>query len=57
MDDLETRRKKNNQDIVKRMREGDSLTSFNSVGSWFPPRPVIKKDKNAMFKIHKKVDK
>lgn len=58
MNDLEkVRRKKKNEDIVKRMREGDTLSSYNSQNIWFPPRPVIKKDKNAMKIIHNDIDK
>ena len=36
-------RKKHNSDILNKMKGGDPLTSFNSMDSWFPPRPKIEK--------------
>ena len=46
-------RKKHNGDLIKRMNDGDSLKSFDSMSSWFPPRPVIKKDVKVMAKLYK----
>ena len=37
-------RRERNANILRRMNNGDPLTAFNSVSSWFPPRPIIKKD-------------
>ena len=41
MDDKE-RRKKENEDIVRRMRLGDPLQRISSSATWFPPRPMTK---------------
>jgi hypothetical protein len=46
-------RKQHNLELIRRMRSGDSLCSYNSTDSWFPPRPMVKKDKDAMAKLYK----
>lgn len=51
---LSDRRKKHNLDLIKRMQDGESLTSFDSSASWFPPRPVIRKDAKALARLYKK---
>lgn len=45
-------RKERNSDVIRRMRNGDQLSSFNSYSSWFPPRPVIEKDGDAVQKLY-----
>ncbi len=45
-------RKKRNNDILVRMDEGDSLSSFKSYASWFPPRPVLDKDPKAIIRLY-----
>jgi hypothetical protein len=40
-----------NEDLIRRMREGESLTSFSIEASCFPKRPVIKKDKKLVEKL------
>lgn len=45
-------RKSRNQEILWRMENGESLTSFNSYSSWFPPRPVLEKDPNAVMQLY-----
>ena len=47
-------RKKHNVDILKRMKDGESLRSFDSNSSWFPPRPLIAKDHKAIAKLYNK---
>jgi len=49
MDDKE-RRKKENADIVRRMKQGDPLQRISSSATWFPPRQPIKKDKRFVEK-------
>lgn len=41
-----------NSDVVRRMRNGEQLTSFNSQSSWYPPRPIIEKDQGAIRKLY-----
>lgn len=43
-----------NSELVRRMRTGEQLTSFNSQSSWFPPRPIIEKDQGAIHKLYGK---
>ncbi len=45
-------RKERNSEVVRRMRNGEQLSSFNSQSSWFPPRPVIEKDPSALEKLY-----
>lgn len=47
-------RKERNLSLVKKMRNGESLNSFNSVDSWFPPRPIIEKDGEAIQRLYGK---
>ena len=37
-------RRERNLNLLRRMVNGDPLTAFNSASSWFPPRPIIKKN-------------
>ena len=46
-------RKKNNADVIERMKEGDSLQRYSAQSSWYPPRPVIKKDAAAIAELYK----
>ena len=41
-----------NSDVLRRMRSGEQLTSFDSQSSWYPPRPIIEKDQGAIRKLY-----
>ncbi|NRA66271.1 MAG: hypothetical protein HRU19_17425 [Pseudobacteriovorax sp.] len=45
-------RKERNSDVIRRMKNGDQLSSFNSYSSWFPPRPIISKDADAVKELY-----
>lgn len=45
-------RRQHNQELIRRMRNGESLTAFDSKASWYPPRPIIEKDKVAIEKLY-----
>lgn len=45
-------RKERNEHIVERLKNGDSLSSFNSQASWFPPRPLVQKDLIALKRLY-----
>ena len=45
-------RRERNAELLRRMRNGDSLTSYDSAASWFPPRPIIEKDEKAMQQLY-----
>jgi hypothetical protein len=49
--DAKNLRSAHNSDLVRRMRNGENLTSFDSHSSWFPPRPVIEKDKSDLVRL------
>ena len=48
----EQKRKQHNYDLIRRMRNGDALYSFDSQQSWYPPRPIVKKDKSEMSRLY-----
>lgn len=41
-----------NRNLIQRMKDGEELNQFDAQASWFPPRPIIKKDKNAISKLY-----
>ncbi len=45
-------RKKHNREIVQRMKSGETLHRYNAQSSWFPPRPIIKKDEEAIKSLY-----
>ena len=45
-------RKSHNEDLIYRMKNGESLQNQTAVESWFPPRPVIKKNTGAMKSLY-----
>lgn len=49
-----TNREKHNQDLIDRMKSGENLQRYSSQASWFPPRPVIKKDPGAIETLYGK---
>lgn len=53
LDEQELRRKLHNRKVLKKMNRGEVLNSFDSQSSWFPPRPIIKKDRKALEKLYR----
>lgn len=49
---LDLLRKERNQEILRKMRAGESLTSFDSQASWFPERPKIEKNLEAIQRLY-----
>ena len=47
-----TNREKHNQDLLERMKSGENLQRYSSQASWFPPRPIIKKDNGAIEMLY-----
>ena len=45
-------RRRHNVELLRRMRAGEALWSFDSTASWFPPRPVISKDPGAIARLY-----
>jgi hypothetical protein len=46
------KRREHNQDLLRRMRSGESLRTVDSRSSWFPPRPIIQKDQEAISRLY-----
>ena len=42
------RRKKENEELLKRWRSGSNLSRCGIEDTWWPPRSIIKKDENAL---------
>ena len=45
-------RKQHNADLIRRMRNGEPLNTIDSKASWYPPRPLIKKDVGDMARVY-----
>lgn len=52
MDREKERRKAENQDLIERMRRGESLARIPATATWFQPRPSVKKDGDAMARLY-----
>ena len=46
-------RKRHNEQLIRRMKSGEPLWSYDSKASWFPPRPMIEKDPEAINRLYK----
>ena len=53
MKEKDEERRRRNEDLVRRMKLGENLKRFDSEMSWFPPRPIIKKDRKLMEQVHR----
>ena len=45
-------RKSRNEQLIRRMKSGEPLWSYDSKASWFPPRPMIEKDPEAIKRLY-----
>ena len=52
LDEQANKRRLHNKEILHKMSRGESLNRFDSQKSWFPPRPIIKKDQVGMKKLY-----
>lgn len=56
IDKSKERRDEHNKQILERYKAGETLSQFSSTLSFFPPRPVIKKDEDLVKKVFNIVD-
>jgi hypothetical protein len=49
---IQDSRKQHNEQLIRRMKSGEQLWSYDSKASWFPPRPMIEKDPEAIKKLY-----
>lgn len=49
-------RKQHNAELLRRMRNGEALNAIDSKASWYPPRPLIKKDEREMARLYSNVE-
>lgn len=47
-------RKCRNKEILKKFFAGESLCLIPAAATWFPPRPIIKKDKKEIERLYGK---
>ena len=52
MNDLKTRRKKENDRILAKLVRGETLATVPPEATWFPPRPTIAKNKDAIERLY-----
>lgn len=45
-------RKERNAELLRRMQNGEKLSSFSSLDSWYPPRPIGEKDRQAIQQLY-----
>lgn len=45
-------RRERNADLLRRMQNGEKLSSFSSADSWYPPRPIAEKDRGAIQELY-----
>ena len=50
--DNKKRRDKRNKDIVSRLKRGESTRTVPPEATWWPPRPIIKKDPEAIKRLY-----
>jgi len=55
MESIGNPRKVRNMEVIARVKAGESIALYNPQDTGFPPRPIIKKDKNAFAFLPKKM--
>jgi len=45
-------RRKRNEEILEKFFKGESLAKVPPQATWFPPRPIIKKDHKEMARLY-----
>jgi hypothetical protein len=45
-------RKQKNKDLVERYKKGESIQLIPSSATWFPQRPIIKKDEKIVKELY-----
>lgn len=54
---IQQMRSKRNKDLINRMNSGETLSNYSNTNSWFPNRPIIEKDGEAIDKLYKENEK
>lgn len=52
--DIDEKRKKANRDLIERMRRNEPLNTVQPEATWYPPRPVIAKNKTDIERLYGK---
>ena len=50
--DEDEKRKERNRSLINRMKSGEDLSLYKSSDTWFPPRPVIQKNRDAIRRLY-----
>jgi len=50
------KRKKENDNLIERMKKGEDLSRISPEATWYPPRPQIKKDLSKLYQLKDKSD-
>lgn len=46
------KRKERNKNLIERMRHGDPLNLIEPQATWYPPRPIIAKNKQDIARLY-----
>lgn len=46
-------RRKRNKELIERWMRGEPLNTVSPEATWFPPRPIIKKENTGLFSTDK----
>ena len=49
----EQRRKRQNEYVLRLLREGKTCTTVAPEATWWPPRPIISKNKDDIIRLYK----
>lgn len=51
---MDEKRKERNRNLINRMKSGEDLSLYKSSDTWFPPRPIIQKNVDAVRRLYGK---
>ena len=46
------KRRKHNEDLIRRFKAGMNILNYSAEDTWFPPREIIKKDKEKVKQLY-----
>lgn len=50
--DIKEKRKNRNKDLIERLKRGESTQLIPTQMTWYPPRPIIKKDNEIVKQLY-----
>jgi hypothetical protein len=50
--DIKNLRSRHNDSVLAKLKKGENLSQHSSMSSWFPPRPIVKKNIGDLNKVY-----